>query len=233
MRIRYVAILGLACASLVCGCSSGSSASNTNIRQVLTDKDLAQYSASSPAYALLAWWRAIQYDDLAGYLSGYNSALQAQRKASGLGARELPLLSSQLQTQRPMILYTVQSRPDFATIFTLVYARAPLGKTAYVGLSSPHAFAMVRERGQWRLAEDAFVTAVLAVGHETLTSNTTPVRVPDVRGERLGTAQAVLLGSRLIGRVSAGPSGGRVIKQSAAPGSQTAPGSSVRLTLAP
>jgi hypothetical protein len=226
------------CSAIVSACGSGKSVSfeNPYARQLVGPPDLAKYPATSPARALLAWWRDIQYNNLAGYLAGYDAPLKAVRSSTGLGQRELSLLSGQLQVQKPLVLYTVRTQAGSATIYALISIRAPLGTRDYRSAESPHAFTMVLEGGRWRLADDGFAGTFLLAEHKALASPKTSVLVPDVTGMPASVASIELFGANLVAQPE-GPStdraGGVVVQQSVAPGTPVARGSTIRLSATP
>jgi hypothetical protein len=117
------------------------------------------YAEGTPEHALLDWWRHAQYRDLQGVLHYFRAAVRETHAESNLSRRKLELVAQTLRYARPDILETERAG-DEAVIWTRVRVRRRTGHDRYVPWSTPHAFAMVREKGEWRLADDFFFEAV-------------------------------------------------------------------------
>jgi hypothetical protein len=53
----------------------------------------------------------------------------------------------------------VEITGDTAAVYTQIVTRQPVGATRYVETRVPQAFAMIKESGGWRVADDLFVEA--------------------------------------------------------------------------
>jgi hypothetical protein len=144
---------------VVTGCGGGDppppgtpSAANN----LLTLAKVHEQPHGSPEEALLQWWMDIQYNDLNGYLSGLAAPLRAQREADPRTRRNLLLVSGD----------SIRSQPKFedsrrqagtATLYTQIQTRQPVGASRFTTSSTPQAFALIRENGRWKIADDAYV----------------------------------------------------------------------------
>jgi hypothetical protein len=98
----------------------------------------------------------IQYNDLEGYLSGLAAPLRAQREADPRTRHNLLLVSGD----------SIRSQPKFedsrrqagtATLYAQVQTRQPVGASRFTTSNTPQAFTLIRENGQWKIADDAYV----------------------------------------------------------------------------
>ena len=110
----------------------------------------------SPEEALLRWWMHIQYNDLSGYLNDLAAPLKRAREADGRTRSDLLLVSGE----------SIRSQPKFGdsqrengamTLYTRIETRQPVGASRFTTSSSPQAFTLVREGGQWKVADDSYV----------------------------------------------------------------------------
>lgn len=127
---------------------------------LLTQRQIDGYPAASAQHALLVWWRAAQFADYHGYLSGF--ALQVRRKVAADPQRMevFGRLTGFTIDAAPKVL-GFQRTPAGADLYTeIAYrAKAPDGKV--VAFSRPHVFQLVRQGGAWRLGNDDFVQELL------------------------------------------------------------------------
>lgn len=124
---------------------------------LLTPADLRDLPQDSPQAALMEWWRSIQYNDFEGYVDVLVAPLRAQRLASDSARRDLALASGELIRSQPEIA-NVEEEEDQATIYTRIETRQPVGATRFTTSSSPQAFTLGREGGEWKIADDFYVT---------------------------------------------------------------------------
>jgi hypothetical protein len=128
--------------------------------QVLTREDVSKYGKDTPEYTFLGWWRDAQYANFRGYVEAYPRALQNQIEQDPRARRALDLFSGSARVARPTIIDT-QRRNGSATIYVEIKYRTPVGAKRYVTTTRPQAFVLVRQGGEWRLADDAFVQSSL------------------------------------------------------------------------
>ncbi len=129
-------------------------------QQILTRTDVNKYGKDTPEYALLNWWRDAQYANLRGYLSAFPKPLRKLIEQDPRAARALSLFSGSVSVARPEIVDTAR-RNGTTTIYVEIKYRTPVGAKRFVTTSRPQAFTLVREDGEWFLADDSFVQASL------------------------------------------------------------------------
>lgn len=110
----------------------------------------------SPEEALLQWWMDIQYNDLNGYLNGLAAPLRQQREADPRTRHNLLLVSGDSIRSQPK-LEESRRQAGTATLYTQIQTRQPVGASRFTTSSTPQAFALIRENGQWKVADDAYV----------------------------------------------------------------------------
>lgn len=161
MPKRFLAGLAVAAVLAVAGCGDGGDppppGTPSAAEYLLTPAAVRKQSEGSPQAALLEWWRSIQYNDFEGYADLLVAPLRAQRQASERARRDLTLASGELIRSQPKI-DDAEEEQDQATIFTRIETRQPVGATRFTTSSSPQAFTLVREDGQWKIADDFYVT---------------------------------------------------------------------------
>ena len=118
--------------------------------------DVSQQPAGSPQQSLLRWWMSIQYNDFDGYLASLAAPLRQRREADGAAATDLALASGELVRAQPKITSTTV-KDGTATLYTRIESRQPVGATRFTTSSTPQAFTLVREGGEWKVADDFFV----------------------------------------------------------------------------
>lgn len=128
--------------------------------QLVSATDLRRLDATSPAYAVMAWWRDTQFNDRAGYLRHLTRAIRLRLDESQVD-RQLPILAAGIRTAKPEILSTEFAAGD-ATVYTKIAFRQPIGATRYVTTTRPQAFHLVRVAGTWRLADTSFADSMTA-----------------------------------------------------------------------
>ncbi len=153
MRAWIAAVLALGACCLP-GCSFGGDEVAQRVQQptLLSAAAVERQQAASPARALFEWWRAMQ---LANFRSG-------ARHYPG----ELQLTPEQLERQvrvatgafsaRPLVV-EVDENGSRATVAVLLEnrTRAPNGRVDV--LRVPRSFELVRENGDWRLADNNYL----------------------------------------------------------------------------
>jgi hypothetical protein len=156
---RLCAVAAAVALIVVAGCGGGNppppgtpSAANN----LLTLAKVHEQPQGSPEEALLQWWMDIQYNDLNGYLSGLAVPLRQQREADPRTRRNLLLVSGDSIRSQPKFEDS-RKQAGTVTLYTQIQTRQPVGASRFTTSSTPQAFALVRENGQWKIAEDAYV----------------------------------------------------------------------------
>jgi len=138
--------------------------------QLLTPADVNRYPEGSPERALLAWWRAAQYDNLTRYLESFDAPMRAVLRRSPKAELALSYFSNAIRTARPKILdvdhapITGEQGPagrrnsgERVTVYTKIEFRRPVGVANFVVTDIPRAFEMINHSGRWLLLDDGFV----------------------------------------------------------------------------
>ena len=153
-------------ALVAAGCGGGEPTETSGrAEQVLTAEQVNEYPEGTPEHALFDWWRHAQHRDLTGVLHYFRADVREEHEGSNLFRRKLGLVAQVLRNARPDILETERSG-DEAVVWTRVRSRRETGKNRYVPASTPYAFSMVREDGEWRFADDYFFEAVAEARRE-------------------------------------------------------------------
>jgi len=98
----------------------------------------------------------IQYNDLQGYLSGLAAPLRQEREADPRTRHNLLLVSGDSIRSQPK-LEDSRRQAGTATLYTQVQTRQPVGASRFTTSNTPQAFTLIRENGQWKIADDAYV----------------------------------------------------------------------------
>jgi len=150
--------------ALAAGCGGGGKAAPQAApgpaQQILTKDDVSKYARDTPEYAFLNWWRDTQYANLRGYLDAFPQPLRKQIEDDPRTPRALALFSGSLSVARPVIADTARRRGT-ATIYAEIKYRTPVGAKRFLTTTRPQAFVLVREKGEWFLADDSFVQSSL------------------------------------------------------------------------
>jgi hypothetical protein len=125
---------------------------------LVTSDDITREKPGSPERTFLSWWRTLQYTDLRGYMRLLSQPLRNAREADGMARLQLPVISQQVNKTYPHIK-RVELAGNRATLFVNVEHRTQVGADRYSSTQIPQAFAMVREHGLWRIADDIYVEA--------------------------------------------------------------------------
>jgi hypothetical protein len=161
MPKTILAGVAVAMVLVVAGCGDGGDppppGTPSAAEYLLTPADLRNLPEDSPQAALMEWWRSVQYNDFEGYADALVAPLRAQRLASDSARRDLTLASGELVRAQPE-LADVQEEGNQVTIYTRIETRQPVGATRFTTSSSPQAFTLVREGGEWKIADDFYVT---------------------------------------------------------------------------
>lgn len=149
-------------ALLLAGCGGGEDppppGSPSAAEFLITPAAVNAEPAGSPQRALLSWWRSIQYNDFEGYLAALAAPLRSQRQGDPRAQRDLTLVAGELIRSQPKIS-DVEEESSTATVFTRIETRQPIGATRFTTTSNPQGFTLVREGGEWKIADDYFVTS--------------------------------------------------------------------------
>jgi hypothetical protein len=170
----------VAIALLAGGCSGLSSDDEVPKRvsgpEVVTKEQIDSLPAGSPARTLFGWWQALQFDDSAeavGYYAGDVGMTRA--KLDGMlvaGPAPLGLES------RPKLVEVHQNGDDASVLVLLEsVAKQPNGRedTRQVATS----FNMVREDGEWKLADNRYLTRIVGRSLQFLQQNRRQEREQD------------------------------------------------------
>lgn len=143
------------------GCGDGELAPKRGLPAntvLVTQEDIVKYPPRSPQRTLMTWWRAMQYTDARGYLARLAKPLRNARLADRAYRVHLPIIARQVDDAFPHIT-RVSIRGDRATVHTELEFRQLVGADKYAATRVAQAFSMVRESGNWRIADDLFVEA--------------------------------------------------------------------------
>jgi hypothetical protein len=153
VRFALVALLALGAGALG-GCSFGGDEVAERVQQptLLSAAAVERQAPGSPSRALFEWWRALQFSD---------SRAAARHYAGALGVTP-ERLDEQLAeaggafSARPRVV-EVDERGDRATVLVVLETRTlnPNGRVDV--LRVPRSFELVRDDGDWRLADNRFL----------------------------------------------------------------------------
>ena len=141
-----VAVLGTV------GCGEGELAPKRGLPAntvLVTQEDVDKYPPRSPQRTLMSWWRSMQYTDSRGYLALLATPLRKARLADRAYRVQLPIIARQVDDAVPHIT-RVSAKGDNATVYAELEFRQLVGADRYATTRVAQAFAMVRERGDWR-----------------------------------------------------------------------------------
>jgi hypothetical protein len=153
------AMLALAVLALVAvvGCGAfGDDPVTERVTQpaLVSKRQVEKYPPGSPARAFFEWWRAVQYDNSPVAVSYYSSSagmtVEKLDRQLGYGLEVMGV------SARP-ILVEVQENGDTATVLTMLetVTENPNGRTDRN--RRPRAFNLVREDGEWKLADNMYI----------------------------------------------------------------------------
>lgn len=151
----------VALASAVAGCGDGDLPAKRGLPAsvaLVTSAEILREKPRSPERAFLRWWRTLQYTDVRGYMSLLSQPLRNARTADGRARVQLPIVSQQVNKAFPHIK-RVEIVANSATLYVNIEHRTLVGADRYASTQIPQAFAMVRENGGWRIADDIYVEA--------------------------------------------------------------------------
>ena len=141
------------------GCSFGGDEVAQRVQQptLLSAAAVERQPAGSPGRAFLEWWRAMQFDDVRAGARHYAAASAVTREQLD---RQLQLATGAFGA-RPRVV-DVDEAGERATVLVLLETRArnPNGRVDV--LRVPRSFELVREEGDWRLADNALSRACRA-----------------------------------------------------------------------
>ena len=148
-----VAALGIA------SCGDGSNEPDRGLpatAALVGPKDIAATEAGSPNHAFMLWWRSLQYADVQGYNQRLSNALKARPGHAQTARRQVAAIAGQVINVYPHIM-RVEARGGRATLYVELEVRTLVGAERYTSTRVPRAFAMVRDAGKWKIADDLFV----------------------------------------------------------------------------
>jgi hypothetical protein len=134
---------------------------------LLSPTEVLRAPSGSPEQALLRWWMHIQYNDLSGYFNDLAAPLRREREGEAGTRRTLFLVSGDSLRSQPKVL-DVQREDGGTTLNTRIETRQPVGASRFTTSSSPQAFSLVRQGGEWKIADDSYVLDRAGVIRETL-----------------------------------------------------------------
>jgi hypothetical protein len=156
MRRGILSVLLLAALALA-GCGnlgSGEVTERVRVPSLLAKEQVDRYPEGSPARVVFEWWRALQFDNSVAASRYYDRSL---RLTPAKLDRQLKEGIRALGLDRRPRLVEVDEQGDSATVFLLLDAsmRNPNGRVDVAGTA--RAFNLVREDGEWRLAENTYL----------------------------------------------------------------------------
>ena len=142
-------------ACTLAGCSFGGDEVAERVQQptLLSAAAVERQPAGSPARALFEWWRAMQFDDSRARRRATTPPRWAHARAARAPARRWPRGAF---GARPRVV-EVDESGDRATVSVLLESRTrnPNGRVDV--LRVPRSFELVREDGDWRLADNRYL----------------------------------------------------------------------------
>ena len=121
---------------------------------LVTKAQLAALEPGSPARVMFEWWRALQFDNAIAasryYARDVGMTVDKLDRDLSLGAAGLGL------TTRPRLV-EVDEHGDKATVLVLLEQLTPRPNGRVDKVQTARAFNMVRENGEWKLAENRYV----------------------------------------------------------------------------
>jgi hypothetical protein len=167
---RLFAVAAAVASIAVAGCGGGDPpppGTPSAAENVLSLAAVHEQPAGSPEEALLQWWMHIQYNDLTGYLRDLAVPVRRRREGEELTRRDLLLVSGDSLRSRPK--FEESQREDGATtLYTRVETRQPVGASRFTTSSTPQGFTLIREGGEWKIADDSYVLDRAAVIREAI-----------------------------------------------------------------
>jgi hypothetical protein len=158
-RLSIAALfVSMSAVGLLAGCGGGtvpphSIPVNENL---VTNGDIRATPPGSPQRSPLQWWRAVQYEDLTGYLKLLSPSLRRQRTRDGRAQSDIVFARGTFIPAKPKILNS-DINGDSAAVYTRIYVRQPVGASRTYSTSFPQAFTFVRKNKSWRLANDLYI----------------------------------------------------------------------------
>jgi hypothetical protein len=159
MRGLMVLVLTLATTAALTGCGSlGELTGRVEQPQLLTKRDIERYPESSPARAVLEWWRALQFDNPAFATRYYAARVELTPKRL---ERKLAIGPDLLNLKARLRVVDVIKKGRTATVLVLLtkVMRHPNGRADKARV--PQAFNLVHEGGNWRLSDNRYIDRVV------------------------------------------------------------------------
>jgi hypothetical protein len=136
------------------GCSFGGDEPAERVEQptLLSAARVERLPAGSPERALFEWWRAMQFDDAAAGAHFYaaGAAVTGEQLDRQLGVARAAFRA------RPGLV-DVSRQSERATVAVLLEQRAVAPNGRVDIKRTPRAFDLIREKGRWRLADNAYL----------------------------------------------------------------------------
>jgi hypothetical protein len=146
---------------LLGGCGGGETPAQRGLPAntiLVTQSNVLAYKPHTPQRTLMAWWRAMQYTDAPGYLSLLSEPVRKARRQDRAYRVQLPIIARYVDSAFPHI-QKISVSGARATAYVEIEFRRLVGSDKYASTRIPQAFPMVRESGEWRMADDLFVEA--------------------------------------------------------------------------
>jgi hypothetical protein len=125
--------------------------------QLVHQAEIDRYPKGSPAWTLLAWWRALQFNAPANAVAFYDSRVPVTKQVLQQQLLAGPALGL---NDRPRV-FDVDEQGDKATVYVLLahVVRNPNGRNDET--RTPRAFNLVRDGGEWKLADNEYIAHTL------------------------------------------------------------------------
>jgi hypothetical protein len=158
-RLCAVAVAAALALFAIAGCGGGDPpppGTPSAAENLLSLAAVHKQPARSPEEALLQWWMHIQYNDLTGYLHDLAAPIRRQRESEKQTRRNLALASGDSLRSQPKFEESQREGGD-TTLYTRIETRQPVGASRFTTSSTPQAFTLIREGGEWKIADDSYV----------------------------------------------------------------------------
>lgn len=127
---------------------------------LLTQRQIDRYPTANPQHALLVWWRAAQFADYRGYLSGFMPQVR-RRVAAEPDRMEAFSRLRGLALNATVKVLDVHRTSAGAALYTEIAYRAMARDGRVVAVTYEYMFRLARRGGAWRLGNDDFVQELM------------------------------------------------------------------------